>query len=317
MTNLAQKMILSTCLMGAAMTVMAVEPYGSYADIVTESEVIETEKLAKEDAIKRRVEAKASNKSSITHIEFGDEIEKEAARIDEDEMRDEKLNAIKELIEHELTIKAVDFKVQGSTFEDNDKNIANIVEKRKALLQHSLLGQVLYATLLSKADSYVPGPVRAQIEEGDFSGAILIGKFKQAPDNSHLILEFNQASYKNRLFSLKAVAVDADTEIAGIEGDVDLHLFKRRILPFAASFLAGAAELVKSRSAQVINGTTTTITNDALSNNELALGMAANAAKQMEEDVKPKGVLEYPEVMLEKGTEMGIFFLSNAVARKN
>ncbi len=124
----------------------------------------------------------------------------------------------------------------------------------------------------SGADSYVPGPVTAELQEGPFAGGKAVGKFEVAPDGEHLILSFNTLSFHGRSFSVSAVAMDPNTKIAGVTGDIDHHIFTRFIIPGAASFLEKVTDALISQEQSIItNPSGIIVTSPKLSNTQLAL----------------------------------------------
>lgn len=175
----------------------------------------------------------------------------------------------------------------------------------------ALAGTQWYATMAGGADSYVPGPVRVQLQEGPFAGGYALGDFEIAPDGTHLILSFDTLSYQDRTYSITAVAVDPRSQIPGLTGDVDHHWIRRYALPFAAAFLSGADALLQANSAVITNATTTTVVGPHLSNAQLGLVMAGTAADKLLPALIPQGVLALPEVKLKPGQGLGFLLLKS------
>ena len=64
-----------------------------------------------------------------------------------------------------------------------------------------LPGNILYAQLISRANSDSPGPIVAEIVQGELAGAKVLGSFTQANDS--LIIEFNSISIGKTLSGKK------------------------------------------------------------------------------------------------------------------
>lgn len=175
----------------------------------------------------------------------------------------------------------------------------------------ALPGTRWYATMAGGADSYVPGPVRIQLQEGPFAGGYALGKFQIAPDDVHLILTFSTLSYGGRTYSVSAVAVDPQSQVSGVTGDIDHHFFVRYVMPGAVGFLQGAVNILKANQTVVMNGTTSTVAGPQLSTAQLALLMGSSAADRLQEATTPHGVLSLPEVKIAPGSGLGFLLLKS------
>lgn len=175
----------------------------------------------------------------------------------------------------------------------------------------ALPGTLWYATMADGADSYVPGVVRIQLQEGPFAGGYALGKFQIAPDGVHLILTFNTLSYGNTSFPISAVAIDPDSQIPGVTGNIDHHFMVRYVIPGAMGFLQGAVNLLKANSTVVVNGTTSTVSGPELSDAQLGLLMLSSAADRLQDATTPQGVLKLPEVKIAPGAGIGFLLLKS------
>jgi hypothetical protein len=174
----------------------------------------------------------------------------------------------------------------------------------------ALPGTVWYATMDNGADSYVPGPVIAEIQEGPFSGAKTIGKFEVAPDGKHLILTFNVMSFSGRSYPISAVAMDPATKISGVTGEIDHHIFTRFIIPGAASFLEEVTQALMNQNQSIVtNPSGIVVSGPKLSSTQLALMGAGGATKSIASATRPEGVLRLPEVKVQPGQGIGFLVL--------
>lgn len=174
-------------------------------------------------------------------------------------------------------------------------------------------GDIWYATLSTSVDSYINTPVVAEIDQGPFSGAKVVGKFSVAGDGEHTILTFNQMSFGNKTYQVSAVAVSPGTKLPALTGNVDHHFFRRYVLPAAVNFLAGAANIAtQSDSVQTTNGTVV-VNNNPFTNRKLYWSMLGNAAAHVGSQVEPTGVWQNPEIKIPQGTGMGILLVKSIV----
>lgn len=185
-------------------------------------------------------------------------------------------------------------------------------------IQLPLPGTILYAEMLSEANSDSPGPVLAQIVQGPLSGARLIGSFSTQRDT--LVITFNTLSLGttrdgievNETIPIQAFAVDAATIGNGVATDVDYHLLQNIGITFAASFVQGFGEAIAQSGQQIIsNDSGTTIVNPTLTTEQqlaVAAGTAAGAAGESLSNLFGNRPIT---VKVRAGAGIGVFFLSN------
>jgi len=185
-------------------------------------------------------------------------------------------------------------------------------------IQLPLAGTILYAEMISEANSDSPGPVLAQIVQGPLAGARLIGSFSTQRDT--LVISFNTLSLGttrdgvevNETIPIQAFAVDSRTIGSGVATDVDYHLLQNIGITFASSFVQGFGEAVASSGQQVIsNDSGTTIINPTRTTEQqlmVAAGTAAGAAGESLNNLFGNRPIT---VKVRAGTGIGVFFLSN------
>ena len=102
-------------------------------------------------------------------------------------------------------------------------------------------GTILYAEMVSRANSDTPGPVLARILQGRYAGATLIGSFSTA--QNALIIQFSRMTYEEdgatRTVAVNATAVDTAHVGTALATSVDRHLFQKLSIGFVASFAEG------------------------------------------------------------------------------
>ena len=178
-------------------------------------------------------------------------------------------------------------------------------------------GEIVYAQLLTEANSDVPGPILAEIMSGPLLGSRVLGSFEVA--NELLILRFNTVIIDGTSIAINAVAVDPGTTLTAMATDVDHRYFKRIVLPMAAAFVEGMAEAISEsgRTTVTIQGETVAEeTSDTDTKQEVSSGIEEAGAElgdildDMADDIETL-------VRVESGTPMGILFLEPVIEEVN
>lgn len=170
-------------------------------------------------------------------------------------------------------------------------------------------GTVVYAQLLTEANSDVPAPILAAVLSGPLSGGRAIGGFEVAED--HLILRFNTIVKGEDHYSVDTVALDTNTTLAGLATDIDRHYFSRVIIPAAAEFISGFGEAYadSGNTTVSVSGDTVVETEADLDiQQELAKGFqsaADSVSEAIEEDFGDRPTT----IRVETGTPMGLLFV--------
>jgi intracellular multiplication protein IcmE len=184
-----------------------------------------------------------------------------------------------------------------------------------------IAGSVLYAELVSRANSDAPGPILARLLQGPYAGSTVIGTFQTAQDS--LVITFKSLSIQktidgeeiNESVPINAVAVDTKYIGTALATDVDHHLFSKVALGFATAFVGGLGEAVQQSGQTVTNTPTTTgqnttqTTNPTLSGRQklmVAGGKAFDTAGQALSEIYGK---QQTTVIVESGTPIGLLFM--------
>ncbi len=179
-----------------------------------------------------------------------------------------------------------------------------------------LPGTIVYATMVTSANSDTPGPVVAQIVTGELAGATLIGSF--ATQREGMFVSFSTLSMArtrdgediNRAIPVSAVAVDSKTVGTGLATDVDRHLLTNVGFTAAAAFMQGLGQAVATSGqaySQTLGGTTVINPTRTL-RDQMYIGGGAGAAAAGQALVQAYGNRP-PTVSLAAGTPVGILFL--------
>jgi intracellular multiplication protein IcmE len=180
-------------------------------------------------------------------------------------------------------------------------------------------GTILYSRLVGRVNSDTPGPVVAELEQGPFSGARLLGSFQFTEQG--VIISFttmtvpytgDDGSAKSEVVPIHAVAVDTAHLGTAMATDIDRHILEKVGVAFGAAFLSGMGQAVsQSGSSAVVSPYGTTVTNPTLSTNQellIAGGSAAGAAGQVFQQIYGN---RRTTITVEADTPFGLLFLGN------
>lgn len=180
-----------------------------------------------------------------------------------------------------------------------------------------LAGKILYAQMVSRADSDAPGPVLARIVQGEYAGSTLIGSFQKA-ENS-LVISFNRLTVENtrdgeeinETISIEAIAVSTDYIGTGLATHVDRHLFQKIGIGFLAGFAEGFGDAIAQKGETTISGTTGTVTTSTgdLSTKEELYAAGGKAVSNTGSILMDEFGRRPTTVRVESGTPIGVLFL--------
>jgi intracellular multiplication protein IcmE len=181
-----------------------------------------------------------------------------------------------------------------------------------------LAGNILYAQMVTTANSDAPGPVVAEILQGDLAGSRIIGSFSVA--NEKLVLQFSSISVDetmsgekiNKTFPINAVAVDTKYAGTAVASSVNRRLFQRIAVTFATAFIRGLGDAIASSgttSETNDNGTTTTSTPEYDTEDQVRIAAGAGASEVgsiFQEYYGNRGIT----VKMEAGVPIGVLMLN-------
>jgi intracellular multiplication protein IcmE len=180
-----------------------------------------------------------------------------------------------------------------------------------------LAGKILYAQMVSRANSDSPGPVLAKIVQGEYAGATLIGSFQKAQDS--LIISFDRMTVEttrdgeeiNETVAIKSVAVSTDYIGTGLATSVDRHMFQKIAIGFTAAFAQGLGEAVSQNGQTTYNTSNGTITtsNDKLDTKEELTAAGGKAVAQTGSILMDEFGRRPTTIIVESGTPIGVLFL--------
>lgn len=170
-------------------------------------------------------------------------------------------------------------------------------------------GDIVYGSMITEANSDVPGPILAQIMSGPLSGGRLIGKFQVSDDL--LVIQFTVLSINAHTYAVDALALDPNTTLGGMATETDQRYFSRLVLPAAAAFISqfGQAISQPSQTTTVSNGTVVTSQQQDTTRQALYAGLG-QSAQQLSNFVQQQGNSVRPLVRVASNTPIGIFFIA-------
>lgn len=178
-------------------------------------------------------------------------------------------------------------------------------------------GEIVYAQLITEANTDVPGPVLAQILSGPLKGSRILGTFEEQTEL--LTLNFDTVVYKGQGLSVDAIALDPGTTLPGMATEVDHRYLKRILLPAAASFIEGFAGAIgQTAEVTVVTDGGTVVDGEEEPDNteEVALGVE-EVGQKLSEIIDQIANDTEVLVRIEAGTPIGILFLEPVTTDDN
>lgn len=177
-------------------------------------------------------------------------------------------------------------------------------------------GTIVYAQMLTEANTDAPGPVLARISSGALNGNRILGTF--ANTESFITLDFNTVVIEGVSHSIKAIAIDPKTTLPAVATEVDRRYFTRFVLPAAASFIEGLGGAIAQRESTtvVVDGSVVTSSTRKLNTREeLAAGLE-EGTRVIARDLQREADRVQPLIKVHAGTPVGILFLEPVVKPK-
>ena len=172
-----------------------------------------------------------------------------------------------------------------------------------------LIGTVYYGQLITQVNSDSPGPVLAQILQGPYQGARLIGNFELNRESA--TIQFNQmTTSQHNSIPINAIAVDTNYIGTSLVSNVDRHLIEKIGFGFIAGFAQGLGNVLPRLSKTTTETTAgdEKIITETISPRDVLYSAAGQA-------IADTGTLLFDEfgqrsrtIVVDSGTEIGVFF---------
>lgn len=180
-----------------------------------------------------------------------------------------------------------------------------------------LPGTILYAELISQANSDSPGPVLARILQGEYTGSTLIGSFSNARDS--LVISFDRMTVRktasgeeiNETVPIKSFAVDTKNIGTGLATSVDRHLFQKLAISFTSSFAGGFGNALSNNGSTTIvtEGGSTISSRPNLDTKDQLLSAGGEAISSAGRVLMDEYGRRPTTVIVESGTAIGVLFM--------
>lgn len=212
-----------------------------------------------------------------------------------------------DFLEREAQLQAQQFNATGGQFGSPGAQQINANQPLPDPLVPA--GEIVYAQLITEANSDIRGPILAEIAGGPLSGSRVIGNF--SIEQELLVLNFNTIVIDGVSQRMNAVAVDPGTAMTGMATDVDLRLVRRVLLPGVAAFIEGAAQAISDSGRTTITvegGAAVSAEDDADNEQEIASGIeeaGREARRILDQFGRQTNIL----VRVEAGTPIGILLI--------
>lgn len=170
-------------------------------------------------------------------------------------------------------------------------------------------GEIVYAQLLTEANTDTPGPVLAEIMSGPLKGSRLLGTFEEQQEL--ITLNFDTIVYEEESLTVDAVGLDPETTLPGMATEVDHRYLKRVILPAAAAFVEGYAGAVAQTATVTVStsgGAAVQDTSEPDDTEEVATGLE-EAGQELGEILDDMAEDTKVLVRIAAGTPIGVLFL--------
>ena len=181
-------------------------------------------------------------------------------------------------------------------------------------------GTILYSQLLGRVNSDTPGPVVAEILQGPFAKARILGTF--AFSEQGVVISFssmtvpytdNDGVEQTEVVPIHAVAVDSSHLGTAMATDIDRHLLEKIGVAFGTAFLQGIGQaVVQSGSTASYGVGGTTIANGSLNTSQQILAGAGSAAGAAGQVFSQAYGNKRTTIIVEADTPFGLLFLGNA-----
>lgn len=209
-------------------------------------------------------------------------------------------------LEEELTAaNAIGMGEKNAFSEENAKNETVVLPA----------GKIVYAQLLLEANSDVPVNVLAQMVSGPLKGWKLLGQFDVMDDAEMLAITFNMAvNDAGDQYAIDAIMLNPDTGLPAMRTDIDHRYFQRVVFPAAADFISGYADAVEESGATTVYVTGDTVVEaegESTDKQEVAAGIS-EAGAGISDILDEMGDVDV-KIVIDAGTPIGVFFLSNVV----
>lgn len=181
-------------------------------------------------------------------------------------------------------------------------------------------GTMLYSVLLGKVDSDAPGTVVAEIRQGAFNGARLLGAFNYTRDGVMISFKTMTFSYTDengkkrpKTLPINAVALSEKDLSPAMATNIDRHLVESFAVNFAAGFLQGMGQAAASSGSSASYGVGgSTFSNAKLNTTDQLLYGFGQGANQLSSTFQSKYGNLRDTITVKAQTPFALLFLATS-----
>lgn len=178
----------------------------------------------------------------------------------------------------------------------------------------AMAGDTLFGVLNSQINTDEPDMVHLTITTGPLKGGTMVGTATR--QNEVVKVVITSLFFNRKAYNLTAQVMDVETARGVLSGDVDRKLMQRYGLPFLGGLVTGLGAAIAQGASQVTSSAAgTTSTTSPLSSRQIAGAALGAGAQGVSRQIQANANKTEPAVFIPAGLPVGIFLLSDAVAK--
>lgn len=178
----------------------------------------------------------------------------------------------------------------------------------------AVAGDTLFGVLNSQINTDEPDMVHLTITAGPLKGGTMVGTASRQNEVVKVVL--TSLFFNRKAYNLTAQVMDVETARGVLSGDVDRKLMQRYGLPFLGGLVTGIGAAIAQGASQVTSSAAgTTSSTSPLSSRQIAGAALGSGAQGVSRQIQANASKTDPAVFIPAGLPVGIFLLSDAVAK--
>lgn len=178
----------------------------------------------------------------------------------------------------------------------------------------AMAGDTLFGVLNSQINTDEPDMVHLTITTGPLKGGTMVGTATR--QNEVVKVVITSLFFNRKAYNLTAQVMDVETARGVLSGDVDRKLMQRYGLPFLGGLVTGLGAAIAQGASQVTSSAAgTTAVTAPLSSRQIAGAALGAGAQGVSRQIQANANKTDPSVFIPAGLPVGIFLLSDAVAK--
>lgn len=178
----------------------------------------------------------------------------------------------------------------------------------------AMAGDTLFGVLNSQINTDEPDMVHLTITTGPLKGGTMVGTATR--QNEVVKVVITSLFFNRKAYNLTAQVMDVETARGVLSGEVDRKLMQRYGLPFLGGLVTGLGAAISQGASQVTSSAAGTISSTSpLSSRQIAGAALGAGAQGVSRQIQANANKTEPAVFIPAGLPVGIFLLSDAVAK--